>query len=126
MEVSSIKFWQAHQLLAESAIHELEALKKHICTPDDFDSDRSEIDQAIKSASDQRDLAYDMVYIPTQIDVDRIIEIADELFWHTVASELPQFKTGDMLPDQCNALRVAMQSAVSGWIKNNTPERVKA
>lgn len=56
--------------------------------------------------------------------MDAAIEPGLQAFWAQVASDFPEVTTGDLAPELAQALKVAAQGAISGWVAKNAPSNM--
>lgn len=56
--------------------------------------------------------------------LDASIDPALQAFWAQVASDFPEVTTGDLGPELAQALKVAAQAAMAGWVAKSAPSNM--
>ena len=58
---------------------------------------------------------------PPPIDVNRVMEKAQDAFWEVVVEGFPSAKSGDLSPERSSVLDDAARAAIEEWVNNNVP-----
>ena len=57
----------------------------------------------------------------SRIDLQLILEEAEDAFWQVIGRHYPETTTGDLSPGTTMDLRKAQEAAVKEWIWGNSP-----